>query len=346
MLADFGPKRYVAQRNNSRNMKVKQQDSPAQTAQVIVVSLNPTLDFVLEVEDFQVGLHQLGRQLQRAPAGKGLNVSRTLNTLGVSSIITGFVGQESLAEFEQALQDTRITGEFFAVPGHTQQNVTVIDPSRGTNTHIRQQGLKVTKQDLERMSNKLSLLAEKGKLVVFSGSLPLGLTSADLLRLLHICSQAGARTVVDSSPLALAAAVGEGLWLIKPNREEFAKLTSQADQSLQQMVHSAGELTNRVENVLISLAEQGAMLVNRQLAIRAYIDSSEPMAVLSTVGSGDSLLGAFLAGIVQGQDVQDCLSLAVAVSWAACQTSAPASFEMDIVEQVRAKVRMEQLGGL
>lgn len=327
-------------------MATQLQKRSVQAAEVIVVSLNPTIDLILEVEDFQVGSHQRGRELQRLPAGKGLNVNRTLNTLGISSIIIGFVGQESLAEFERALQGTRITGEFFPVPGHTRQNVTIIDPSRSTNTHIRLPGLELTKQDLERIANKLVFLVGKDKLVVFTGSLPPGVTSANLLRLLDICSQSGARIVLDSSPSALAAALSKNLWLIKPNRDEFAKLTGQTDQSFQQMVYSARELTDRVQNILISLGAQGALLVNRDSAIRAYIDPDEQTKVLNTVGSGDGLLGAFLAGIAQNQDLEDCLELAVAVSWMASQTLAPASFEMARLEQARTKVRMQQPGGL
>ena len=321
------------------------QNTSARTAQIIVVSLNPTLDLILEVKDFQIGLHQKGRQLAQLPAGKGLNVSRTLHALGVSSIITGFVGQQSMPEFEQALQDSRITGQFFAVPGHTRQNITVIDPSRSTDTHIRQQGLKVTKQDLERLGSKLSLLAEQGTVMVFSGSLPPGVEPVDFARLLRICSQDRAKIVVDVSGEALKAVVSEGLWLIKPNSKEFAQLTGKVDQSFKQMVDSARQI-NKVENVLISLAEQGAILVNRTTAIRAFMDSESSTQVLNTVGSGDGLLGAFLAGLVQGKDPQDCLSLAVAVSWAACQTPTPAAFDMEVVERARTRVRVEQIGRL
>ena len=58
-------------------------DSSAQNAQIVTVSLNPVFDLILEVDNFQVGHHQLGQELQLLPAGKGLNVCRTLNSLGL-----------------------------------------------------------------------------------------------------------------------------------------------------------------------------------------------------------------------------------------------------------------------
>ena len=321
-------------------------DNSPELADVVVVTLNPTFDLILEVPGFQLGSHQQGRQLQRLPAGKGLNISRTLDALGVASIITGFVGQQSLAEFEQVLLDTRITGQFFAVPGHTRQNVTILDPSSSTDTHIRQQGPEITKHDLDRIGAKIALLAGRDTLVAFAGSLPPGVSPADFVRLLRICSDEGARAVLDTSGPALDAAVDQRPWLIKPNRNEFAQLIGRSEQSIEQIVRSARELTDRVPHILISLAEQGALLVTQDLAVHAVMDQSDSAAVANTVGSGDSLLAAFLAGLVQRQDMQTALSRAVAVSWAACQTSLPAVFDPELAQQMLNRVRLEHIEGL
>ncbi len=214
-----------------------------------------------------------------------------------------------MSEFEQALEDTRITGQFFALPGHTRQNVTIIDPANATDTHIRQQGLELRKQDLERMGKKLSLLAEPDVVVVFSGSLPPGMSPADLTRLLRICKEDRAKTVVDSSVQALPAVVKEGAWLIKPNREEFAELTGQSEQSIEQMARAARKLNHQVENVLISLGRQGAVLVTKQLAIRAIPANPKSTPTLNTVGSGDSLLGAPRKGLVLYDFTKQFISL-------------------------------------
>ena len=321
-------------------------DNALQPPPIVVVTLNPAFDLVLEVPDFQVGSHQRGRQLHRLPAGKGLNVSRTLDTLGTSSIITGFLGQESMAEFERVLVNTRITGQFFAVPGYTRQNVTILEPSRSTDTHIRQQGSEINKHDIERIGSKLGLLAEKGTLVVFAGSLPPGVSPADLAHLMRICSQDGARIILDASGQNLAATIDQRPWLIKPNRKEFAQLTGRPDQPLEQIARTARELTERVQNVLISLGPQGALLITKHLAIRAVMDSTGATAVVNTVGSGDSLLAAFLAEMVRGQDIQTSLSHAVAVSWAACQTSLPAVFDPELAKRTHNQIRLEQIEGL
>lgn len=313
------------------------------TAPVVTITLNPAFDLILQVENFQLGKHQLAQLLESLPAGKGLNVSRTLSTLGLSSIITGFIGRDNRLQFRQALGDYMITGQLFTVPGRTRQNITIIDPINQTDTHIRQRGLEVTKRDLRKLGKKLSLLADNNRLFVFAGSLPPGATAKDLARLIRICRQGGARVAVDTSGQPLKAAVDEGLWLIKPNRQEFAQLTEQADQTTEQIIISARKLTDRVENILISLGKHGALLVNRQAALKAALDTKESTPAVNTVGSGDSLLGAFLAGVLQGLDLPDCLAKAVAVSTAACRTPIPASFDPQTARQIHAQITTEQL---
>lgn len=317
--------------------------SSTQVPPIVVVTLNPTFDLILEAENFQVGRHQRVKVVDYLPAGKGLNVSRTLSTLSISSIITGFIGQENSTEFRQALDDDKIVGQLFTVPGRTRQNITIIDPVNSSDTHIRLPGPEVSREDLTKLGKKLSLLAEKGGLVVFAGSLPPGAEAEDLARLVRICRDAGAMVAVDTSGEPLKAATAQRLWLIKPNRAEFAELSGQADQTLEEMVTSAGRLTDRVENVLLSLGKEGALLVNRSTALRAWLEKEESAPAVNTVGSGDSLLGAFLAGIRAGLDLPDCLAQAVGVAWAACRTSIPASFSDEVARDMRTHVQLEQM---
>ena len=93
------------------------------------------------------------------------------------------------------------------------------------------------------------------------------------------------------------------------------------------------------------LGEQGAILIDRNSAIRATIEQTKPTKMLNTVGSGDALLATFLAGIVQGQNKQTSLTRALAVSWAACLTPGPASFDPKLAQKVQSQVRIEQIGG-
>ena len=59
---------------------------------ITAVTLNPALDKVYFIEDFQVGeMYRVGQMVESA-GGKGVNVARIVKTLGIDSTAIGFKG--------------------------------------------------------------------------------------------------------------------------------------------------------------------------------------------------------------------------------------------------------------
>ena len=65
---------------------------------IYTITFNPALDYLIKMQDFQIGEINLSREEYILPGGKGINVSIILKTLGVDStafgFIAGFVGEE------------------------------------------------------------------------------------------------------------------------------------------------------------------------------------------------------------------------------------------------------------
>jgi fructose-1-phosphate kinase PfkB-like protein len=107
-------------------------------------------------------------------------------------------------------------------------------------------------------------------------------------------------------------------FLIKPNEEEIVAYTK-TEISLPSDAIKAAKLIrgNGVENVMISLGSQGAMLVCDD---GAFVATPPRIDALSTIGAGDSSIGGFLAAMANGLDAEACLQTAVAFGSAACLT--------------------------
>jgi len=191
---------------------------------VITVTLNPTIDRLIEVDHFTVGAHQAGKDVMRTAGGKGVNVSRVLAAMGVRNFATGFLGEDNRGEFDALFQDPLIQDEFFNLPGRTRENVTIVDRHSGIETHIRAAGLAVPAEQLARLTKKLRLLAADGSMLVFSGSLPPGIAPRQFVELVTSCQAAGALVAVDTSGDALAELAGRPLWIVKPNAVELPLL--------------------------------------------------------------------------------------------------------------------------
>ena len=312
------------------------------SASIITVSLNPTIDRVIEVDDFTVGAHQVGREILRTPGGKAVNVSRVLARLGVRSIATGFLGADNRNYFDSFLQCAQVADEFFVLPGRTRENVTVVDRRSNQETHIRDIGLEVDARNLARLKKKLQLMSRADSIVIFSGSLPPGVGPGDLLEMVQMCIASGARVVVDTSGEALLAVAGQRLWLVKPNSLELSTLTAEKFHTPEAEIAAARKLAGRVETVLFTRGDQGSYLFAEGLALHGHVPV-EPHCIRSTVGCGDALLGAFVAGVQRKGDLRRVFADAVACASASACTASPAEFELDLMNELRAQVRVQEL---
>ena len=142
-----------------------------------------------------------------------------------------------------------IRAEFFLIEGRTRENITIADSANGQETHIRDAGLPVAEPHFEKLTRKLQLLSQPDTIVVFSGSLPPGITPADFAGLVDVCIDSGARVAVDTHGPALAAMAGKKLYLVKPNADELAELTGKDLADLPAQLQACKDLTGDVQVV-------------------------------------------------------------------------------------------------
>ena len=308
------------------------------TPTIVAVALNPALDRILQVPNLEIGSHLRGKLVSIQPAGKAVNVARLLGALSTPCILTGFVGEADRDRFKRSFDETPVRVEMFEGRGITRENITLVDPERGVETHVRDVGFPVAPEDLERLRKKLGILAGKGSYVLFAGSLPPGMTADDFAVLLEACAEKGAYVAVDSSGPGLEALRGaRNLWLVKPNRLELAEIAGREAVEEADIRATAESLRKRIEQVIVTLGPEGAYLFCREGAWRAkpHID---PAAVVKTVGSGDALLAGFVQGHVTGKGPAECLRLGVA-----CGTASTLQMRAGLVNPYDVKACLENV---
>lgn len=313
---------------------------PKELPPIIAVSLNTAIDRALEVSGLEVGGHVRGRLVSIQPAGKAVNVARFLGTLGTPCILTGFVGEGDRARFARSFAKTAVHVEVFEGHGPTRENITLIDPSGGIETHIRDVGFELSEDDLKRMRKKLGILAVRRAYVLFAGSLPPGMDAKMFERLVAVCRDRTAYIAIDSSGPGLdAVRRGGPLWLVKPNREELAELTGRPVETVLQMRQAAEALLERIELVVVTLGPEGACLFTRAGAWRAT-PHLDPAEIVNTVGCGDALLAGFVHTHARGGSPEECLRRGVAVGSAAALKARTGDVDPETVERLYATVEV------
>jgi 1-phosphofructokinase len=300
---------------------------------IVTVTLNTTVDRVLEVPDFRIGVHARAQVKQLQPSGKGVNVARGLARLGAEALAAGFVGRDQAQTYVDSLAEDGVESALCTVDGRTRMNTTILDPIGHTTTHLREPGFEVGPADLARLRRVLQerLAGLDRPTASFSGSVPPGMTPDDFADLLLACHEAGARLIVDANGPPLEAAVATGaVDTLKPNLLELGESLGR-EVPIEGAPVAAAELLGRVRTVLLTLGADGAWLVREGLAIgaRCCLRDAE---VCNVVGCGDAFLVGWLKAEQSGAGPAEALRWAVAAGAACALTEATVGYTLADVE--------------
>lgn len=284
---------------------------------IVTLTPNPSLDRTIEVEDLRRGDVHRAVASRLDPGGKGVNVSRVLAAHGVPTLAVIPAGGSEGAQLADLLAPSGVPVVSVPLSSPTRSNVTLVEPD-GTTTKINEPGPRLSPAETAAMADRLASFARSADWVVLSGSLPQGVSDLFYAEIVARVHDIGHRVALDTSGSALAAAVEAGPDLIKPNSDELAELTGVSLHTWGDVAEQAEKLrANGVGTVLVSLGEDGALLVDSTGVSRAY---APPVEVRSTVGAGDSTLAGFLAAGAHGTE-----ALRTAVAFGTAAVTLPGS---------------------
>lgn len=276
---------------------------------IYTVTFNPSLDYVVQVDDFAVGEINRTRTESIYPGGKGINVSLVLQNLGLSSVALGFTAGFSGAEIERLLQEAGCRCDFIAAKaGYSRINTKIIS---GVETALNGQGPQLSEAELAALFNKLRRLTQDDVLVL-AGSIPASLPDNIYEQILELLQPVGTRVVVDATGDLLLKVLKYRPFLIKPNHEELGEFFGRGPLLTEEEILAAAQKLQQqgARNVLVSRGANGALLLDENGKL--HKQASPKGTLVNSVGAGDSMVAGFLAGYLQTQDYDAALRLGVA----------------------------------
>ena len=273
---------------------------------IYTLTLNPSVDYIVKLESFQLG--ELNRTVNEAkfPGGKGINVSTVLKQFGSKSKALGFIGGFTGAYIEQYLQNEEIDTDFVQVDEDTRINVKI---KTGQESEINALGPNISEQNFALLKQKIQHLGADD-LLVLAGSIPASLPKTTYEELVKICTENGAQFVVDAEGDLLKKVLPYHPFLIKPNHHELGELFDTSITTAAEVIPYGKKLVEMgAENVIVSLAGAGAVLINNEKVFFAKVPSGE---VKNSVGAGDSMVAGFLAAYERTGNIEEAFRYSVA----------------------------------
>lgn len=275
---------------------------------IYTVTFNPSLDYIVTVDDFKPG--QVNRATEEViyPGGKGINVSIVLRNLGFDNTALGFLAGFTGTEIENMLKKQGINAEFI----HIGEGISRINMKLRSNeeSEINGQGPAISIPDIQNLYKKLDELKDDDVLVL-AGSIPSTMPESIYMDIMKHLQKRKIKIVVDATNDLLMNVMQYHPFLIKPNNHELGEIFGVELQKKEDVIPYAKKLQDRgAKNVLVSMAGEGAVLVTEQ---KEVFQSEAPKGtVINSVGAGDSMVAGFLAGFLKTGDYRVAFKMGIA----------------------------------
>lgn len=274
---------------------------------IYTVTFNPSLDYIVSVENLKLG--EVNRTVKEImnPGGKGINVSLVLHNLGYESTALGFQAGFTGKEIVRLMEEQGISSDFIQVEnGLSRINVKV---RAREESEINGMGPGIEEADIQKLYAQLERLQD-GDTLVLAGSIPAVMPETMYSDIMRRLSEKNLQIVVDATKDLLVNVLEYHPFLIKPNNHELGEIFGVTLNTRDAVIPYARKLQEKgARNVLISMAGEGAVLLTEEGKV--YQSEAPKGKVKNSVGAGDSMVAGFMAGYLASKDYEQAFYMGV-----------------------------------
>jgi 1-phosphofructokinase family hexose kinase len=307
---------------------------------IVTVTLNPTLDRTLSVSRLQPGAVHRAQVVRDDLGGKGINVSRALQALGIPSQIVGFMGGMTGQAMRSGLAAAGFAVHCVEVDGETRRNITLFDQATDQYTKINEPGPMIKPHHVGALLALVDRMARPGDLWAFCGSLPPGAPVDLYATLVRKVQDCGVRAFLDSSGPPFREGLAAHPYAIKPNLEEAAEalqLPPDSDQN-----HSMTARRLQAQGVALVALTRGAQGLVLAMEGQVLVATPPPVAARSPIGAGDAALAGLVWATLAGCNAVETARRVVACGTATAMQEGTGVGDLALVEQLLSQIRVER----
>ena len=277
---------------------------------IVTLTINPAVDVSTSVTKMVPFTKMRCAEAQRDPGGGGINVARVLKRLGFEATAIYPAGGATGQTLAALVEREAVRSIIIPTSKDTREDITVFDETSKEQFRLVFPGASLSEFEWQQCLDTVARLSPQAALVIASGSLPPGVPANFYGRVVR-ASKGAAKVIVDTTGASLRAALEEGVYLIKPNLREFQELAGISCADEQSLLEAGRRLFNcyRIDIIALSMGPSGALLLTRDIALRASGLAIEPVSVS---GAGDSFLGAMVSRLAHSDKLDDALRYGVA----------------------------------
>lgn len=299
--------------------------------QIITLTLNPSLDKSTHFKGL-VAEQKIRCEKPRYDAGGGgINVSKAIVKLGGNSLCIHTSGGSAGKMLEELIQKEGIENKVIPTQNWTRENFIAFENTTKAQYRFGFPGNELLEIEKEMVIEIIKKI--KADYLVLSGSLNEGLPADFYQKISETAKASGIKVIVDTSGEPLRKVLEKGVYLIKPNIGELAKLIGVERLALPEVEKAAKTLIEKgsAEVVVVSLGAEGAILVSKDKTEFVNAPKAEKK---STVGAGDSMVGGMVWALSQNKSLKEVIQWGVCCGTAATMNEGTQLFKKEDAEKL------------
>ncbi|EKZ4847693.1 1-phosphofructokinase [Listeria monocytogenes] len=304
---------------------------------IYTITLNPSIDYIVQIDQLNLGGLNRMKQDYKLPGGKGINVSRVLNQLNVPSLATGFLGGFTGNFIKDWLQNEGVKTGFVTVKDDTRINIKL---KHGEETEINGLGPAISEKEINEFLKVMDKVTAND-IVILSGSVPPSLGNGFYNKIIRICKEKNAEFMIDTTGKELLDALPNRPILIKPNHHELAELFGVELNSVEELIPYGKKcLELGAQHVIVSMAGDGALLFTGE---DVYFADALKGELKNSVGAGDSMIAGFVGTFDKTRDPVKAFTAGVATGGATAFSTDLA--QKELIDKLLPQVKITKKTG-
>jgi 6-phosphofructokinase 2 len=301
------------------------------TYDIVTLTVNPALDKSASFSGLIAEQKIRCEEPRYDAGGGGINVSKAIHRLGGESLSVFTSGGPIGKMLEECLKKETTPTQVIPVQNWTRENFVAFDKHTKSQYRFGFPGASLSEKEQQQI---LSTIKETtGNYLVLSGSLNEGLPADFYQKIIRLTKESSTKVIVDTSGPALEKALESGVYLVKPNVGELAKLIGVEKLEMEEVANAAKKLIaiGSAEIVVVSLGPQGAVLVTKH---QTEFVPAPNVVRKSTVGAGDSMVGAMVWALSQNKSLKEVVQWGVACGSAATMNEGTQLFKIEDAQRL------------
>ncbi|QUI24946.1 1-phosphofructokinase [Vallitalea pronyensis] len=277
---------------------------------ILTITMNPAIDKIYMVDNYQLGEVHRPSQTIASPGGKGLNVARVAKLVGADVAASGLLGGANGDYIRTKVEALGIESRFVTINGDTRICINVSDPINQRSTEVLEAGPTISQDEAKTFLKAYEGMLQDVSVVTLSGSLPKGLPTDFYAKLIHIAKEQGKKVLLDTSSKAFTEGIQATPYMIKPNADEIKDVYHgdvATEEGLAQAIKCFKQMG--IEVPIISRGKKGCIA---GLEDGVYTFTNPSVDVVNTVGSGDSFVAGCAVGLSRGYSQIDMVKIGIA----------------------------------